>query len=133
MDPGAPHEGGVMPDLVIPVDSTPVQVSIAALAAGSKWDSLNLAMLDWVQAAADTIAGLTPDFDSDPSATRALLERSGVTETLPLGTEAAVRSFIQDALSRGVVGARFGVMEEGAWGLMHDPEVLRVAAELAKR
>jgi hypothetical protein len=133
VDPGAPHEGGVLPDLIVPADSTPIQVSIAAIAAGPHWDSLNLAMLDWVQAAADTMSGLKPDFESDPGVTRALLERSGVTPTLPPGTEAAVRSFIQDALSRGVVGGRFGVMEEGAWGLMHDPEVLRVAAELLQR
>lgn len=133
VDPSAPHEGGVMPDLVLPADSTAAQVAIAALAAGPHWDSLNLGMLDWVQAAADTMSGLTPDFESDPAATRALLERSGVAPNLPSGTEGAVQSFIQDALSRGVVGARFGVMEEGAWGLMHDPEVLRVAAELSKR
>jgi carboxyl-terminal processing protease len=132
VDPAAPHEGGVLPDLVLPPDSAPAQVTLAALAAGPHWDRLNLAMLDWVQAAADTMSGLTPDFESDPAATRALLEQSGVRLALPPGTEAAVRSFIQDALSRGVVGARFGVMEEGAWGLMHDQEVLKVAAELSK-
>jgi hypothetical protein len=133
VDPSAPHEGGVIPDLIIPADSTAAQVSIAAIAAGARWDSLTLAMLDWVQAAADTMSGLKPDFESDPAVTRALLQRSGVTPTLPPGTEAAVKSFIQDALSRGVVGAHFGVMEEGAWGLMHDPEMLNVADRLAKR
>lgn len=133
VDPGAPHEGGVLPDLIIPADSTAAQVSLAAIAAGPRWDSLSLAMLDWVQATADTVSGLTPDFESDPAATRTLLERNGVTSTMPPGTESAVRSFIQDALSRGVVGARFGVMEEGAWGLMHDQEVLQVAAEMLKR
>lgn len=133
VDPSAPHEGGVIPDLIIPADSTAAQVSIAAIAAGARWDSLTLAMLDWVQATADTMSGLKPDFESDPAVTRALLQRSGVTPTLPPGTEAAVKSFIQDALSRGVVGAHFGVMEEGAWGLMHDPEMLNVADRLAKR
>jgi hypothetical protein len=29
-----------------------------------------------------------------------------------------------------VVGGRFGVMEEGAWVLLHDPEVRRVAERL---
>lgn len=132
IDPGAPHEGGIMPDLVLPEDSTPAQVTMAAMAAGPRWDSLNLAMLDWVQASADTMANLAPDYESDPAIAARLLEQNGVRAVMPAGTEPAVQRFIRDALSRGVVGAKFGVMEEGAWGLMHDEEALRVAAELGK-
>lgn len=133
IDPAAPHEGGVMPDLHIAADSQAAQVTMAALAAGSHWDSLSLAMLDWVQAAADTMSGLTPDFESDPMVARRLLDQTGVTAAMPAGTEGAVQSFVQDALSRGAVAGRFGAMEEGAWGLIHDTEVLQVAAALLKK
>jgi carboxyl-terminal processing protease len=133
IDPGAPHDGGIMPDFVLAPDSTPAEVTMAAVAAGPRWDSLNLAMLDWVQAAADTMGNLTPEYESDPAVTSRLLEQTGVRAVLPPGTEPSVQHFIADALSRGVVGGRFGVMEEGAWGLMHDDEVLKVAAELRRR
>jgi len=133
IDPGTPHEGGVLPDLYIAADSQAAQVTMAALAAGPKWDSLSLAMLDWVQAAADTMSGLTPDFESDPLVTRRLLEQTGVKAAMPAGTEEAVQRFVEDALSRGVVAGRFGVMEEGAWGLLHDTEVLQVAEALLKK
>jgi C-terminal peptidase prc len=133
VDPTAPHDGGVQPDLVIPADTTPEQVRVAAVAAGDAWDSLNLAIVDWIQAAADTMSGLQPDFETDPLVARGMLERTGVKTRLPAGTEPAVQDYVRDALSRGAVGGRFGVMEEGAWGLMHDPEVLRLAGELLKR
>lgn len=133
IDPGAPHEGGILPDFPLPPDSTPEQVTLAAVASGARWDSLNLAMLDWVQAVADTAGDLKQDYESDPAATTRMLEATGVRAAMPPGTGPAVQHFIQDALSRGVVGARFGVMEEGAWGLMHDDEVLAVASELARR
>lgn len=133
IDPGAPHEGGVLPDLYITADSQPAQVAEAALASGDRWDTLSLAMLDWVQAAADTMSGLTPDYESDPSIAMKLLEKSGVKSAMPSGTEAAVQSFVQDALSRGAVAGRFGVMEEGAWALIHDTEVLQVADALLKK
>ena len=133
IDPGAPHEGGVVPDLYLAPDSQVAQVSVAALAAGARWDSLSLAMLDWVQAAADTMGGLTPDFESDPLVARRLLDQTGVKAALPAGTENSVQTFVQDALSRGVVAGHFGVMEEGAWGLIHDTEVLQVAEALAKK
>jgi C-terminal peptidase prc len=133
IDPGAPHEGGVLPDLYIAADSQPAKVAEAALASGDRWDTLSLAMLDWVQAAADTMSGLTPDYESDPSIAMKLLEKSGVKSAMPSGTEAAVQSFVQDALSRGAVAGRFGVMEEGAWALIHDTEVLQVADALLKK
>lgn len=133
IDPGAPHEGGVIPDLYIAPDSQPDKVGEAALAAGPRWDSLSLAMLDWVQAAADTMSGMTPDYESDPAIAAKLLERSGVKAVMPAGTESAVQTFVQDALSRGAVGGRFGVMEEGAWGLIHDTEVLKVADAVLKK
>jgi carboxyl-terminal processing protease len=133
IDPSAPHDGGVMPDFVLPKDSLPEEVTLAAMAAGPRWDSLNLAMLDWVQAAADTMTSLSPEYESDPAVTTRLLEQTGVRAVLPPGTEPAVQKFISHALSRGVIGGKFGVMEEGAWGLMHDDEVLKVAAELSRR
>jgi hypothetical protein len=40
---------------------------------------------------------------------------------------------MSDAMSRGVVAARLGLMQEGAWALMHDPEVRRVAQELNRK
>jgi hypothetical protein len=123
----------VVPDLYLAPDSQVAQVSVAALAAGSRWDSLSLAMLDWVQAAADTMGGLTPDFESDPLVAQRLLDQTGVKAALPAGTENSVQTFVQDALSRGAVAGRFGVMEEGAWGLIHDTEVLQVAEALAKK
>lgn len=133
IDPGSPHEGGVLPDLYIAADSQPSKVAEAALASGARWDTLSLAMLDWVMAAADTMSGLTPEFESDPSVTAKLLEKSGVKSTMPAGTEGAVQSFVQDALSRGAVAGRFGVMEEGAWALIHDTEVLQVADALLRK
>lgn len=133
IDPLAPHEGGVLPELVLPVDSSGAQLTTVALTAGPKWDSLQLAMLDWVQAASDTMSGLTPEYQSDPAITTKLLTQTGVQGVIPSGSESVVRRFVQDALSRGVVSGKFGVMEEGAWGLMHDDEVLAVAGELARR
>ncbi len=133
IDLTAPHEGGVLPDLYLAEDSLPAKVAAAAIAAGARWDSLNLAMLDWVQAAADTMNGLTPDYESDPAVATRILDQTGVKAAVPAGSEAAVHSFVQDALSRGAVAGKFGVMEEGAWALIHDTEVLKVADALLKK
>jgi len=131
IDPTAPHEGGVVPDIVLPADTAPALVAQAAIASGPRWDSLNLAMLDWVQAMADTASGLTREFAADSQAVRALVAGSGALSGLPPGTESALLKYVGDALSRGVIGARFGVMEDGAWSLMHDAEVRVVAERLA--
>ncbi len=131
MDPAAPHEGGILPDLVFPPDTAPALVARAALAAGARWDSLNLAILDWIEAAGDTLPGITQEFEVDPLQVRAVVERAGLAGHLPPGTDSAVAGWVASALSRGAVGARLGVMEEGAWALMHDPEIRHLAQRLA--
>lgn len=130
-DPAAPHDGGILPDLLLPADTTPQLLARVALAAGPRWDSLNLAMLDWVQAAGDTLTGITQDFQVDPAQARAVLERAGLASQLPPGTDSAVVGWVASALGRGAVGARLGVMEEGAWALMHDPQIMGLARRLA--
>ncbi|HXI22160.1 MAG TPA: S41 family peptidase, partial [Gemmatimonadales bacterium] len=132
IDPTEPHAGGVHPDILLPRDTVPELVTRAALAAGPRWDSLNLAILDWIQAAADTMSGLQPDFEADSGAALALITRVGMDQSPP-GTAPVLTEWVRRALSRGVVGARFGEMEDGAWGLMHDAEVAQVADSLLAR
>ena len=132
IDPTAQHEGGVRPDLPLASDSADALVAMAAMALGPRWDSLNLGILDWVETAADTMTSPSEEFEVDRSTVGALLERTEVSAILPPGTDEALRHWVSDAMSRGVVAARLGVMQGGAWALMHDPEVRRVAQELKK-
>jgi len=130
IDPFAPHEGGVQPDLILGPDSASALVARAASAAGPAWDSLNLAILDWVEAASDTMTGLTQEFELDRATARGIIDRTVPAGTVPPSADSALVDWVQDAIGRGVVGGRFGVMEEGAWVLLHDPEVRRVAERL---
>jgi carboxyl-terminal processing protease len=133
IDPTAPHEGGVRPDLNLSPDSAAALVAVAAMALGPRWDSLNLAILAWVETAADSMKSPTEEFEVDRPTVEALLERTEVSSVLPRGTQEALRQWMSDAMSRGVVAARLGLMQEGAWALMHDPEVRRVAQELNRK
>lgn len=133
IDPRASHVGGVRPDLMLSPDSASALVGKAAEAMGPRWDSLNLMILEWVEAAADTMKAVGQDFEAGPGPAQALIVQSGATPMLPPGTRDALEEWVSNALSRGMVAARLGLMEQGAWTLMHDLEVRRVALELIER
>lgn len=131
-DPAAPHAGGVRPDLVLSSDTASALVATAAMALGPRWDSVNLTILGWVETAADSLTGLTQDFEVDSATARGLIERSTASAVLPAGTDLALLHWVSDAMSSGVIAARFGLMEQGAWILLHDDDVRRVALELSR-
>jgi C-terminal peptidase prc len=125
IDPAAPHQGGIAPDVTLAADSTLVPPAAAlTVIPNATWRALADRIADWTEHAAASGASAATETDGG-----AVL--SGV--ALPDTLRPRMASWVTGRLTESVMSARYGEAAQEAWRLTRDREVEAARAWMAGR
>lgn len=125
VDPSAPHQGGITPDVALSADSTLAPPAAAlATVAGTTWQALADRIADWTERA--TAAGTYAATPEDGGSVLA-----GV--SVPDSLTSAMATWLAGRLTESVMNARYGESAQEGWRLTRDGEVEAARAWMAGR
>jgi C-terminal peptidase prc len=125
IDPAAPHQGGITPDVVLASDSSlaPPAAALTALA-GTTWRALAERIADWTEHAAESGASAATPVDGG----RVLAGMS-----VPDSLKAPMATWLAGQLTESVMSARYGDAAQESWRLSRDGEVEAARTWMAER